>query len=236
MTKALAFSGGKDSLACWFLYRHEDPYVIWVNTGKAYPETLSIIEMVRQKTKRFVEVRTDQAAQNAMHGLPSEIVPIDWTEEGMYLTGEKPVRIQSYMRCCWENISAPLHNAAKQLGIEFLIRGQRIEEHHKSPARDGSIVGGITYLQPIERWSKDDVMRYLASNMEIPEHFSLDHSSMDCYDCTAFLAQSVDRAEWTRVRWPELHARYMNRLTALRDAIQPSISTMDLILNGGANA
>jgi len=36
----LAFSGGKDSMACWYLYRDQQPIVIFVNTGKAYPETL----------------------------------------------------------------------------------------------------------------------------------------------------------------------------------------------------
>ena len=30
----LAFSGGKDSLACWYLYRDQNPIVLWVNTGK----------------------------------------------------------------------------------------------------------------------------------------------------------------------------------------------------------
>ncbi|MCF1367307.1 phosphoadenosine phosphosulfate reductase family protein [Burkholderia cenocepacia] len=228
--KALAFSGGKDSLACWLLFRDEDPYVIWVNTGKAYPETLALVELVRSQTSKFVEVRTDQDAQNAAHGLPSEIVPIDWTVDGMKITGEKPTKIQSYLQCCWTNISLPLHSAAKELGAEFLIRGQRTDEHHKSPVRDGMVVDGITYLQPIENWTRADVLDFIARHMDVPEHFSLEHSSMDCYDCTAFLGQSRDRAEWTRIRWPELHMKYRRRLEAVATAISPSLGHLTSIL------
>ena len=43
----LAFSGGKDSLACWYLYKAKNPIVFFVNTGKAYPETLALVEEIR---------------------------------------------------------------------------------------------------------------------------------------------------------------------------------------------
>lgn len=229
-TFALAFSGGKDSMACWFLSRHLDPYVIWVNTGKVYPETMAVVDLVRAQTSKFIEVKTNQLEQNARCGLPSEIVPIDSTVFGMNFTGEKSVLVQSYLDCCFENISGPLHSAAKQLGVDELIRGQRNDEGHKSTARDGAIVDGITYSQPIENWSKDEVMRFLAQHMEIPEHFALDHSSMDCYDCTAFLAHSKDRAEWTRVRHPELHTEYMARMRALKAAVSPSFEALNDLL------
>lgn len=224
--KALAFSGGKDSLACWLLCRHEDPYVIWMNTGKVYPETMKVVELVRSQTDKFIELKTDQAAQNERNGLPSEIVPIDWTSEGMHITGSKPVRIQSYLQCCWQNISGPLMDAAVKLGVKYLIRGQRLDEAHKSPARDGSEVGGLVLLQPIENWSKQEVLDFIGKHMEIPDHFVLDHSSMDCYDCTAFLAHSVDRAEWSKARHPELHRQHVIRLRQIRDALAPGMALL----------
>lgn len=230
--KALAFSGGKDSLACWLLCRNEDPYVIWVNTGKAYPETLKLVDLIRAQTDKFIEVKTDQAAQNAVHGLPSELVPIDWTSDGMQIAGAKPVRIQSYLQCCWQNISGPLHEATKKLGVKFLIRGQRIDEHHKSPSRDGSVVDGITYLQPIEQWTREQVLDFISEHMDVPDHFGLDHSSMDCYDCTAFLGQSIDRAEWSLVRWPELHRAHIRRLEQVAQAVLPSIGALNTLLRG----
>lgn len=231
-TYALAFSGGKDSMTCWFMSRHLDPYVIWVNTGKAYPETLSVIESVRSQTRKFIEIKTDQQAQNERCGIPSEIVPVDSTSLGMIFTGEKSTRVQSYLDCCFENIGGPLHRAAKQLGVDVLIRGQRNDEGHKSTARDGMIVDGMTYSQPIEDWSKDAVMSFLAQHMEIPEHFSLDHSSMDCYDCTAFFAHSKDRVQWSRVRHPELHSKYIERMRLLKDAVEPSMKAMNDLLTG----
>jgi 3'-phosphoadenosine 5'-phosphosulfate sulfotransferase (PAPS reductase)/FAD synthetase len=224
--KALAFSGGKDSLACWLLCRHEDPYVIWMNTGKVYPETMQVVELVRSQTDKFIELKTDQAAQNERNGLPSELVPIDWTSEGMHITGTKPVRIQSYLQCCWQNISGPLMDAAVKLGVKYLIRGQRLDEAHKSPARDGSEVGGLVLLQPIENWSKQEVLDFIGKHMEIPDHFVLDHSSMDCYDCTAFLAHSVDRAEWSKARHPELHRQHVIRLRQIRDALAPGMALL----------
>ena len=52
----LAFSGGKDSLACWYLYKANNPIVLWVNTGKAYPETLAIVDEIRSEAVEFIEI------------------------------------------------------------------------------------------------------------------------------------------------------------------------------------
>ena len=91
----LAFSGGKDSLACWYLYRHEKPLVFWVNTGKADPETLALIEYVRARSE-FVEVNSNQEAQHLKHGLPSDLVPIDCTTLGKQFTSNSAALVQSY--------------------------------------------------------------------------------------------------------------------------------------------
>jgi len=226
---ALAFSGGKDSLACWYLAREFDPFVIWVSAGKDYPETRTVIERIRAQTDKFIEINTNQAAQNARCGLPSEVVPVDHTDLGMVVTGHKPVMVQSYLQCCWENLNLPLVQAIKTLGIEYLIRGQRIDEDHKSPARNGTAQDGITFIQPIETWSRDDVMEFLTERGDVPEHFVLDHSSMDCYDCTAFLAHSADRMNWSRTRHPELHRQHMIRLQQLRDALTPSVAALSAL-------
>lgn len=215
----LAFSGGRDSLACWYLFRHEDPLVIWVNTGKAYPETMCVIDMVRSQSK-FLEVASDQEAQTTLNGLPSELVPIDATAWAVQFTGGE-TKVQSYLQCCYENISKPLMDAAKKAGVTRLICGQRDEDSHKAPAADGQMVDGIERLQPIQSWSKERVMDYLRSQAAMPEHFVLEHSSMDCYDCTAYLAHSADRVEWTRTRWPELYAKREQKMEVLRAAIAP---------------
>lgn len=225
MKRGLAFSGGKDSWACLLLEPDiSNVTVIWVNTGKNYPELLMTVEKARAMCPNFVEVKTDREAQNLREGIPADVVPINWTRLGQQMAGEKPIAVQSYLGCCYENISGPLHSTAKALGITHLVRGQRLEEGHKSPARDGMVVDGITYIQPIEGWTKSQVMAFLDERMEIPDHFALQHSSMDCYDCTAYAKESKDRVEWMRVKHPDLYRRYFNRAKALQSAISEATS------------
>lgn len=216
----LAFSGGKDSLACWYLYRHQQPTIIWVNTGKAYPETLAVVDEVRAQADTFIEVHSDQAANIAQHGLPSDLVPIDWTPFGMVFTGPKPVKVQSYLGCCMENISKPIMRAAHEHGITRLIRGQRNDDGHKAISRNGDFAEGIEFLHPIEDWSRDDVLAFVLKHRgTLPEHFSIGHSSLDCYDCTAYAKHSHDRAEYTKRRHPELYADYSAKIGQLCEAI-----------------
>lgn len=222
---ALAFSGGKDSLACWYMTRDRDPLVLWVNTGKAYPETLRVIDMVRSQS-RFVEIASDQEAQNARCGLPSDVVPIDWTDFGMQVSGTKQVKVQSYLQCCYENIAKPLNDRAKALGVTRIIRGQRTDEPHKAPP---GTLDGIEYEHPIEHWTREMVLSYLEEQGPVPEHFVLDHSSMDCYDCTAYLEHSADRLAWTK-RYPDMHGKYVARLRALKSTLAPSMAALERLV------
>ena len=217
----LAFSGGKDSLACWYLYKNQNPIVFWSNTGKAYPETLELVNKIRSEAVEFIEVITDQAAQIQEFGLPSDIVPVDCTIEGMAVTGQKPVIVQSYLNCCYQNISKPLLDAAKKRGITSLVRGQRLDESHKSVAKHGSIVDGITFIQPIETWTKEQVFAFLQTQCTLPEHYVIEHSSLDCYDCTAYLKHSADRVAYTKEKHPKLYEEYKISMDRLKTAVLP---------------
>ena len=225
MKIALAFSGGKDSWACLWLNRHRlaDIAVIWVNTGKNYPELLDTIEYAKSLCPNFVEIIVDKDGQNAFNGIPSDVVPINWTRHGQSVTTEKTVMIQSYLQCCLENIGMNLHEYCVSNGFTHLIRGQRNDEGHKSSARDGSVVNGIIYEQPIENWNSQQVLDYIDDNMVRPEHFQLNHSSMDCYDCTAFTGESKDRIAYTEHKYPKLHALYAKRKQALKTALLESM-------------
>lgn len=219
--RALAFSGGKDSLACWHLCR--PAMVIWVNTGKTYPETRRIIDQVARECHTFIEVPSDREAQNARAGLPSDVVPANATVLGQAVTGAKPVGVQSYLECCWENISKPLNDAARANGVTHLISGQRQDEAYKGSAKHGQMVDGIVREMPIEFWTSADVLAFLSSRMEIPEHFRIEHSSLDCYDCTAYVEHSRDRIKYTRQHHPVFFREYEKRMSALQGAIFESV-------------
>lgn len=227
MKLGLAFSGGKDSWACLWLNRERlgEITVLWVDTGKNFPELLKTVEMAKEMCPNFVRVPVDRDAQNSSWGLPSDVVPVQWTVAGQRFTGRKPVTIQPYLSCCYDNISSPLHRAALDHGITHLIRGQRSDEAHTSPSRDGTIVEGITYLHPIENWSRDDVMEFLSRHMEIPAHFSLNHSSMDCYDCTGYRSESRDRIAFMRKHHPDLYAKFFVRNAQVNAALREALDT-----------
>lgn len=225
LTTALAFSGGKDSWACLWLNkdRLHEIVVVWVDTGKNYPEMLETIKRAKAMCPNFTTISVDRAGQNAYHGLPADVVPVNWTRAGHLTTGSKPVTVQPYLQCCYENIAAPLNDFCKKNGITHIIAGQRNAEGHKSTSRHGDLVGGMTRLHPIEDWSEQQVFDFVAEHMPLPDHFQFKHSSMDCYDCTAYAAESKDRVSYTLAHHPGLYQEYATRKYALNSALSQSL-------------
>lgn len=205
-------------MACLHLLVDSLDCAIYVDTGKAYPETE---EMVRYASGLVpvVTVYSDRSQQNKREGIPSDVVPIDWTRVGQMVTGKKHIMIQSYLGCCYENIASPLLSKAKEMGATEIVYGQRNDENHKSTSRNGDIVEGMVRLQPIEDWTGDQVMAYLATKMEIPAHYSIKHSSLDCYDCTAYRADSHDRVAFMQANHPEMYDEYAQRLHLLNQSL-----------------
>lgn len=226
--RALWFSGGKDSMACLLLHEPElaDIHVIWANTGRYFPEALAFVEQARARCPNWYEVRSDRQAQWAANGLPSDIVPIDHTTLGQFLTRPKAVKVQSYLGCCYENITAPLVTKTRELGCTIVIRGQRLEEAHRAP--EGHI-GEFAFEHSIRDWTAAEVLAYLRERITVPEHFALEHSSMDCFDCTAFAAQSHDRAEYMRHRHPAMYAEYRTRLGELTATFRAPLAAYEAI-------
>ena len=216
-------------MACLYLMRDKlhEITVMWANTGKNYPELLQTVEKAKAMCPNWTEVKVDRDSQWGAQGLPSDIVPIDWTNLGQQFSGKKNLKVQSYLGCCYENITGPLLKKTLEMGATTIIKGQRLDESHRSTAKSGDVINGITFIHPIESWSKEDVLDYLKTQMEIPEHYSLEHSSMDCYDCTAYVSHSKDRVEFMRDRHPELHKDYMVKMTALRSVISRVFNEVD---------
>ena len=205
-------------MACLHLMRDKLDCAIYVDTGFAYPETLALIDYA-ETILPVHRVFIDRKAQNAAMGIPADVVPINWTVLGQQLTGQKAVTVQSYLGCCFENVTQPLIQKAKEIGVTQLVSGQRSDESHKSTFRNGMVIDGIERLNPIESWSTGEVIEYLKTKMTVPNHFVIKHSSLDCYDCTAYAGDSNDRVEWTKQQHPAFHAKYMIRRNGLDNAL-----------------
>jgi 3'-phosphoadenosine 5'-phosphosulfate sulfotransferase (PAPS reductase)/FAD synthetase len=118
--------------------------------------------------------------------------------------------------------------AVLELGIKRVVRGQRIEEAQKSPIRNGFVDPGtgIEYLMPIEAWSTAQVFAYLNKHgIEIPEYYGGEHTSRDCWSCTAFLWNGG--IERIRQLPDDKRAIVMGRLRAIRDAVASEAAHID---------
>lgn len=209
-------------MACLHLLAGTLDCAIYVDTGKSYPETAAMVEYANTIVP-VITVHTNQSEQNKREGIPADVVPIDWTRFGQQLAGEKMVTLQSYLNCCFENISIPLILKAKELGATEIVYGQRTDENHKSPSRNGDVTEGIVRLQPIENWTSEEVLAYLSTKMSVPAHYSIKHSSLDCYDCTAFRKDSTDRVEFTKANHPDKYLEYSHRLNLLDSALTDAL-------------
>ncbi|MFT3803324.1 MAG: phosphoadenosine phosphosulfate reductase family protein [Burkholderiaceae bacterium] len=230
---ALLFSGGRDSLACLHLAR---PYwdrttVIWVNTQAVFPEIKDVMRTIRELVPRFHEVRADQPASIVRSGFPADVVPVDWTPFGQACTSTKPIKIRPYTECCAENLSMPGDQAARDLGCTAIIRGQRADEAHRGPATNGFVHEGVEYCHPIEGWSADDVLAYLREQgCEITERLSMPHSSLDCWSCTAFAADSAPRLEYIRRHYPDRYPAIKGWMRVVRNAAAKELQALDRLL------
>jgi phosphoadenosine phosphosulfate reductase len=202
---ALMFSGGKDSIACLHLLKeHLDKIlVVWVNTGASFPEIEALMEKTRAEVPNFLEIKTNQPESIKANGHPVDVVPVNYTRLGQSVTSIKDFKVRSYFECCSENFWQPCDAEMRRIGVTGIIRGQRNEEGHRAPIKSGHIENGIEYYLPIETWSKQDVTEYLRSKyVNIDERLSMDHSSLDCWNCTAYMAESADRFKYIQKHHP----------------------------------
>lgn len=226
----LQYSGGKDSIACLFLLRPywEKLIVLWVNTGAAFPETIEHMAIVAQLVPNFLEVKSDQPAQIAKHGNPSDLVSWWDTPLGRSIDGSRITRAQTPTSCCKENIWVPMHEATMRLNPTVIIRGQRNAEQRKGPARNGQVQDGVRYWFPIEDWSDDDVYFYLREiGAPLPANYEYMNTSLDCWSCTAYLDENDGKFAYMKERHPELYARAQVSLDCLARAARIELDRIE---------
>ena len=202
---ALMFSGGKDSLACLHLVKDylDKTIVVWVNTGANFPEIEQMMREVKAIVTHFHEIKTDQPSSIKANGYPVDVVPVNYTKLGQSVTSIKDFKLRSYFECCAENFWIPCDAEMRKLGVTGVIRGQRNSEAHRAPIKSGHIENGIEYHLPIESWKDSEVIDYLRSkDVVIDERLSMAHSSLDCWNCTAYMAESAERFKYIKKHHP----------------------------------
>jgi len=202
---ALMFSGGKDSLACLHLVKDylDKVLVVWVNTGANFPEIEQMMREVKSIVTHFHEIKTNQPESIKSKGYPVDVVPVNYTLLGQSVTSIKDFKVRSYFECCSENFWIPCDAEMRKLGVTGIIRGQRNSEGHRAPIKSGHIEDGIEYYLPIESWKDSEVIDYLRSkDVVINERLSMAHSSLDCWNCTAYMAESAERFKYIKKNHP----------------------------------
>jgi len=227
LKKALQFSGGKDSLACLYLLEPiwNELLVVWGNTGAAYQETIELMEKVKNLVPHFQEVKSDQPSYIESYGFPSDVLAIRNTNFGHIVHGTEGRKFTDYLSCCNANIWQPLAKACE--GMEVIYRGQRSEDEKKGPVKSGDVINGIQYIFPIENWSTEQVKKYLGE--KLPEYYSQEKSSHDCWSCTAYLEDNLERIS----KLPNEKKEYVESvLIDMRDAIKQDLNQLDEVING----
>lgn len=230
---ALMFSGGRDSIACLHLLKdHLDKVlVIWVNMGANFPEIIDLMAGVRQLVPNFLEIQTNQPDDIEANGYPVDVLPISYTTFGQSCTSNKAIKLQSFLDCCNKNFWAPCHSKVKELGITGIIRGQRNEDSIKGPIRSGYIEDGIEYLFPIEDWSEQQLITYLMEQgVPVDERMSMAHSSLDCWNCTAYLESSSDRMAYVKKHHYEKFKEVVKILTKIDSAVKEETNHLQKVL------
>ena len=203
---ALMFSGGKDSIACLHLVKDflDKTLVVWVNTGANFPEIETLMEKTRAEVPHFLEIKTNQPESVKAKGYPVDVVPVNYTLLGQSVTTIKDFKLRSYFECCSENFWIPCDAKMRELGVTGIIRGQRNSEGHRAPIKSGYVENGIEYCLPIEHWSENEVFEYLSiKGVDVDERLLMSHSSLDCWNCTAYMADSTQRFKYIKKNHPQ---------------------------------
>jgi phosphoadenosine phosphosulfate reductase len=230
---ALMFSGGKDSIVCLDLIKKywDRTLVVWVNTGANFPEIVEYMEEVKSTVPHFLEIKTNQPEIIRLKGYPVDVLPINFTDIGQSCTSPKEIKLRSYFDCCAENFWLPCDSTMRELGITGIIRGQRLQESHKSPVKSGETLDGIEYFFPIENWSDEQVFNHLKSkNVIIDERLQMSHSSLDCWNCTAYLNASTERMVYIKNKHPAKFEEIVQIAKKIDKAIKDEMQGVSKIL------
>jgi len=223
---ALQFSGGKDSLACLYLLRPwlERITVYWVNARDALPETLRVINECRAWIPHFVEISTNVVEWRERNGYPSDLVPTYSTPVGRLL-GFGTLKVTDRFTCCAANIMQPMHERMRADGITLIIRGQKLVDMPTVPVRSGQAIDGVEFFFPLEDWTHEEVLRYLAEAVA-PVHPCYENGvqGVDCMHCTAWWNEGHFR--FLKQRHPDAFDEVIGRVGEIARALDTHVDDL----------
>jgi len=227
---ALLLSGGKDSLACLYLYKPHWPdlMVYWCNTGDAFPETVAQMERVKKIVPHFKEVRGYQPEIHEADGWPSDVVPALHTSLGNVITGATPFKIQTRLDCCYHSLMLPTYHAIVTDGMTCCIRGKRHGEEDRTGLKSGDVTAeGVELIFPIYDWTSADVHAYLdREEVELPKFYAYGDHSHDCMHCTAWWGHG--QSKYLKAEHPVVFEEYKRRITLIKQAVNEQLEMCEV--------
>ena len=236
--KILEFSGGKDSIACLLLLRDQlhDIIVLWADSGDAFPETHAQMERVKAMCPNFVVVRGNQPDVIEQGGYPVDVMPMRNHAFIQHIAQQQREKMQGFLECCVNSFIVPMHLKAQELGATTIIRGQKMSDPHKSPVRSGDVVDGITFWFPIENWSDEQVLDFIAGSDLLPAHYAEARTSLDCMHCTAYLADNQWKLPYLDKHHPQVGEEVRRRLIWIKSEVDGDMQYLENIIGGSYGA
>ena len=227
---ALALSGGKDSLACLYLFK---PYwdrltVYWLNPGDTFPETVDFMHGIRKMVPNFVELHGDVKRIIKLDGWPSDVVPHNYTSDGNVIFGATPFKVQTREQCCIRSLMMPAYRQMLADGVTCCIRGKRHDEADKTGLLNGHVSPeGMELVFPIYDWTSQDVRDYLRSiSVPLPNFYKHGDHSVDCMHCTAYWEDG--HAKYLRAEHPVAFIEYERRVQLIKRAVVEQLSKCEV--------
>lgn len=169
----LAFSGAEDVVLVDLAARSQRPFSVFcLDTGRLHPETLDFLDTVRERYGVLIDVRSPD---------PAILEPF------VRAHGLMSFRRDGHEACCAVRKLEPLGRALA--GKAAWMTGQRPDQ---SPATRGGLPviqrdaqRGLWKLNPLARWSSDDVWRWIRAH-DVPYNplHERGYRSIGCAPCT----------------------------------------------------
>lgn len=228
---ALQFSGGKDSMACLYLLREEVERgmpVYWLDSGDGIPETLEVVDEVRQWIPDFRPVEFDYVAWIEANGSASDITTAHSSYLGQEL-GLSDLKLSGRFASTWHTLMLPLHQRVVEDGIEVVVRGTKSADADSLPHLSGD---AYDVMMPLDGWTHDDVFSYL-------QHVGAPISKVYDYCSKASAPEWLHDTAWwddgkaryLKAKHPDLAERYRLHLHAVRDEVHARLRELQAELD-----